>query len=440
MDLKAWATGGFTRFESVWNFKDFWKRSNTFHAFLCFVDAAEQNWPGDPGVENMSSLRNDMIDTNSSYFDGAINNPSGVWVDDYGWCGISCLEARDYLRRVGDETRANDYLTRAERCWDRMLQTGYDSTDQAKPVPHGCGNVSPERKKNPQDYGTKNTVTNTNLLLLSLRLYNAVKGTDPKAAEKYLSMAYAQYQWFSTWFTITYQSEDDGPYLRAYPLPQGGLIHERPMAQPDYVNEFYPTWERGWVWTGDQGLMLAGLSELLLVRDDLSAWINANQVPGFDLAVFEKTVSSLLNIIAMGIQNFLFGTFINNTDDVLREAPFGSSFGSEYGMDYVGGRGVLLRYVSEKTVRQALGYRFHPSGIKATAEAVWESHDSEYQFDSLWNKSNDQAFNQWFVPYWGSGDSSITHWQIDSTSATAHGVLQAMGLDALTAAMRLNLV
>ena len=91
-----------------------------------------------------------MIDTNSSFSDEYIGGQS-AWVDDYGWCGISCLAALDYLRRVGDENRANDYLARAERCWGEMRQTGYDASDRARPVPHGCGNVSPARKTNPQD-------------------------------------------------------------------------------------------------------------------------------------------------------------------------------------------------------------------------------------------------------------------------------------------------
>ncbi|HEX8397458.1 MAG TPA: hypothetical protein VF644_08530 [Pyrinomonadaceae bacterium] len=427
---KTWVIGGFERFKSVWNFDDFWKRSNTFHAFLCFVNAAEQRFPGDPEVEKMSLLRNEMINTNSTFFDGVIGG-EGVWSDDYGWCGISCLEARDYLLRVGDRTRANDYLARAERCWEQMRQTGYDATDSARPVPHGCGNVSPERKKT-QGYGTKNTVTNTNLMVLSLRLYNAVKGTNPGAAANYLSMAYAQYKWFSTWFLNNYQSEDDGYYLRILPGPYG-LIHERPMAKPDYDNQTYPTWKKGWVWTGDQGLMLAALSELLLVRDDLSALQQTNQMPGFDPAAFESSVRDLLVMLSVGVSIYLFG----NMDKVLREAPFRCSFGSEYGTDYVGGRGVLLRYVSEKTVQQALGNMFS-SRIAATAQAVWNSRDAENQFDSLWNKSNDQAFNQEFVRNWGSGDSTITDWEIDPTSPVAQGVLQANGLDALTAAMRVN--
>ncbi|HWW76730.1 MAG TPA: hypothetical protein VNZ44_15135 [Pyrinomonadaceae bacterium] len=434
MDLKTWATGGFEGFKGVWDFEDFWKRSNTFHAFLCFVDAAEQNWPGDPEVGDMSSLRNDMIDGNSSFFDKYIGGPS-VWCDDYGWCGISCLAAYDYLRWVGDDDRAGVYLARAERCWEQMLQVGYDATDQARPVPHGCGNISPDRKKTPQDYGTKNTVTNTNLLLLSLRLYNAVRGTDPTRAARYLSMAHAQYQWFSTWFLDEYQSEDDGHYLRRMPGPMF-LIHERPMAKPDYLKKDFPTWQPGWVWTGDQGLLLAGMVELLLVGDDLLAWTSANQVPGFDPAKFENSIGDVITSLVAGMSSLFVAP-----DKVLREPPFSSSFGIEYGLDYVGGRGVLLRYVSEKSVQRALGGRFNPSGIAATAEAVWNSCESENQFDSLWNKANDSVFNKNFVDWWGSGDIGITEWELgsDLKSKKVRGVVQATGLDALTAAMRYNL-
>ncbi|HEX7313734.1 MAG TPA: glycoside hydrolase family 76 protein [Pyrinomonadaceae bacterium] len=433
MELKTWATGGFERFECVWKFDDFWKRSNTFHAFLCFVDAAERNWPGDPEVENMSSLRKKMIDTNSTYFDGIIGG-EWVWSDDYGWCGISCLAAYDYLRRVGDEDRASDYLARAERCWEQMREVGYDATDKARPVPHGCGNISPQRKITEGGYGTKNTVTNTNLLVLSLRLYNAVKGTDPTRAARYLSMAYAQYQWFSTWFLDKYQSEDDGYYLRLLPGPNA-LIHERPVAKPDYLNKDFPTWEPGWVWTGDQGLLMAGLAELLPVRDDLLAWTSQNQVPDFDPGEFENSIRDVLLALTEGIM-ILF-----SPDNVLREPPFSSSFGSAYGLDYVGGRGVLLRYVSEKSVQQVWGRRFHPPSIAATAEAVWNSRDSENQFGALWNKANDGAFNKMFVNWWGSGDSNAIVWDfgINPPLDKVHGVLQGLGLDALTAAMRYNL-
>jgi hypothetical protein len=415
MDIKTWAIEGSNRFRDVWEFNDFWKRSNTFHAFLCFVDAAEQRWGNDPAIQPMKDLRAKMIKDNDSYFNKFIGG-TGVWADDYGWCGISCLAARDYLHSIGDEPGATRYLNRAEQCWEQMRTTGYDSSNDATPVPHGCGNVSPERKP-AQGYGTKNTVTNANLLLLSLRLYAATKSTS------YLSMAYAQYKWFDTWFALNYNSLDAGPYMRVVSLgPIYGLIHERPMAKNSYTQTDYPIWNKGWVWTGDQGLMIIALAELFLMRDDFS------QFPGFD----SERVCVVCKEIAVGVEKLLFGA-----DKVLREAPFHASFDSYYAPDYVGGRGVLLRYASEKAVREVWHAPFDLEGIRATAAAVWNSRDlNNNQFASLWNEDGDGAFNKNFVEAWGTGDPSIGSWVLNPSDY--FGVLQATGLDALTAAMRLG--
>jgi hypothetical protein len=425
MDLKAWAAAGFERFQQVWKFDDFWKRSNTFHAFLRFVDAAERKWgPNDPEVKKMSSLRDTMITTNSGFFDGQIGG-GGVWADDYGWCGISCLAARDYLRRIGDQNRAADYLNRAAKCWLTMRDLGYDFSNDAEPVRHGCSNISQDDKKKGIK-SAKNTVTNANLLVLSLRLYDAFKNTDKVAAAPYLEMTYVQYLWFNAWFQNNYVSLDDGYYLRGFPGPYG-LIHERPMAKPSYTVDSRPPWERGWTWTGDQGLMLAALAEIYLIRDDLRARFSIDPVK------FANDVNNAFVTIATGVRVLLF----RSPDKVLREAPFHSSFDYHNGADYVGGRGVLLRYLSEQSVQKMAGGPFFPQGIGATAQAVWNSSDSQHQFAALWNKENDLAFNQEFVKVWGSGDSSIGDWALDS-SETVHGVLQAAGLDALAAAILLD--
>ncbi|HET7065730.1 MAG TPA: hypothetical protein VFI49_15775, partial [Rudaea sp.] len=413
------AIAGAARFSSVWEFDDFWKRSNTFHGFLRFVDAVEQKWgkSGDD-LKPMRDLRSEMIGKNGPYFDRAIGG-DGVWADDYGWCGISCLAAQDYLRSIGDDSAADMYLDRAERCWQWMTQTGYDGTDAATPVKHGCGNTSPERRKASGTYGTRNTVTNVNLLLLSLRLYAATKKSD------YLSMAWSQYQWFSAWMTIEYKSLDDGRYVRQIGLgPTYALIHERPMAEDTYVETSDPGWERGWLWSGDQGLLMAAMAEVVLMQNDF------RQFPGFDPAFARDKC----NYIAAGIEHYLFGK-----DAVLREAPFRAAFNPpppnvNYANDYVGGRGVLLRYASEASVRQARKTTFNLDGVRKTAAAVWDSRVSPNQFTPLWNSAGDAAFNAGFVAAWGTGVSTALTWKIDA--AQLAGVLQANGLDAITAAIR----
>jgi hypothetical protein len=162
--------------------------------------------------------------------------------------------------------------------------------------------------------------------------------------------------------------------------------------------------------------MMMALAELFLMRD------NFRQFPDFN----SEWVSATCQWLAIGVVNLLFGQ-----DKVLREAPFDSSFQDDPG-DYVGGRGVLLRYASEKAVEQALGGQFYPDAMRATAAAVWNSCDTKTnQFASLWNEAGDRAFNQSFVAAWGSGNPTVSPW-----GSAYDGVLQANGLDALTAAIR----
>src|SRR2546421_11556914 len=222
-DIHTWTTDGFGRFTSVWQFDDFWTRANTFEACLRLVMAARTKWPGDPEVAAMETfLRQTMIPANQAYFDSYLSR--GMWADDYGWCGIASLTARDYLLSVGDAGSAAAYLAIAEDCWKKMVTEGYDPSDTARPVPHGCGNGSGT------DPGTKNTVTNANLFVLSLRLYDALKPSGGEIANKYLDMTFRQYVWFRSWF------ESDYGYLRFVP---GGsaLVQERPIAPPDDENK-----------------------------------------------------------------------------------------------------------------------------------------------------------------------------------------------------------
>jgi hypothetical protein len=417
-DIYTWATDGFGRFTSVWKFDDFWTRSNTFEAALRFVIAARAKWPGDPGVASMETfLRQTMVPENEGYFTSYL--PRGMWADDYGWCGIASLTARDYLLSVGDDRSAAAYLEIAEECWQTMYTSGYDSTDTARPVPHGCGNGTPT------DPGTKNTVTNVNLFILSLRLYEVFRPIDEQAANRYLDMCYRQYVWFSSWFESRYE------YLKTV-ATRSGLVQERPIASPDYEKKDRPQWEPGWVWTADQGLVLAALAEILEIKDALAEWIRANGIDSsFDPNAFQNDVTTWIVTIVTGARSLFFFP----ADNVLREPPFSSSFEDD-AKDYVCGRGVLLRYLSEDAVRPYLGSQFS-IGIAATAKAVWNSCDTSKQFGASWNPVNDAAFNKQFAAAWGLGDTYVTWPYGPNPDPPVNGILQAAGLDVLGAAIPL---
>lgn len=414
LPLYDWSVAGFKRFTGTWQFDDFWTRGNTFDACLRFVMAVQARWPNDPATRQMEAfLSSTMIPANVAYLSDRVDSPA-YWADDFGWWGIACLSARDYLQQVGESDKSDTLLELAKRCWNEMLSRGYDSSDAAKPVPHGCSN-SPGGSP-----GTKNTVTNANLFLLSLRLYAALR-SNKILAEPYLQTAYDQFLWFSSWF------ESDYGYLRLV-QDKVGLVQERPIAPPDYERKSDPTWEEGWVWTGDQGLMAGALAGILSIKDDLIAWAQANKVPNFDPAAFEKNTQAWLATIIGGVKGLLFGAGFQPSDYVLREAPFDSSFVDDP-KDYVCGRGVLLRYLSELDVGG--GFR---TGIEATAQALWNSRDGENQFGAEWNGRNDADFNRQFKSAWGKGDDTGT-WQL-AGSAKTNGIVQAIGLDVLGAAIK----
>lgn len=407
-----WSVAGFKRFAAVWEFDDFWTRGNSFHACLRFVTAAQARWPNEQPVQQMDRfLTGTMIPMNTQYLCDRLDSRA-FWADDFGWWGIACLSARDYLQRSGETAGDDKLLSLAKCCWKQMVSRGYDSSDDAKPVPHGCSN-SPGGPP-----GTKNTVTNANLFVLSLRLYKAMR-SDKAAADPYLRMAYDQFLWFSRWF------ESDYDYLRVTKV--GALVQERPIASPSYEKKTDPTWEEGWVWTGDQGLMIAGLADILSIKADLVAWAQSHHIPNFDPAAFESKVRAWLATIIEGIKGLLFGVTFPSSDFILREAPFRSSFVDDP-KDYVCGRGVLLRYLSE------MGDDGFQVGIGKTAQALWNSRYPDNQFGAQWSGANDAGFNRQFAEAWGNGDVGVV-WDLDKSEVT-NGVLQATGLDVLGAAIK----
>lgn len=413
----------FNRYCQVYNFDDFWTRGNTFDALRHVYKSAETKWKGDPNVAKMNTLLRTLALDNINYLNSKINN-SGIWADDFGWWGIAALSAVDYFKGQGDRQNASIYLKLARLCWDKM-QRGYDKNPNIKPVPFGCANSDGTNK------GTKNTVTNATLFVLSLRLFQAVK-PDP-AASAYLQMAYRQYTWFNGWFNLP-----GNDYFKIFePPPVKGLVRERPIAPPDYEQQYLqPTWEEGWVWTGDQGLLLGGLIELL---DIVASSDNTPEVPEVretlpetGAGIIAADLKQQINYIADGIYGFLIGA-----DNVLREAPFNSSFGYQYGKDYVCGRGVLLRYLSE---HYDYFNDYFDDAVKATAEAVWNSGNTggtnpDYQFAADWTPGNNQSFNENFTTKWGFGDA-VTQWQLGTPDNKINAILQAAGLDAIGAAIR----
>ncbi|HEK20776.1 MAG TPA: hypothetical protein ENO28_10030 [Bacteroidetes bacterium] len=420
--VKKQCIAAFKRFEQVWNFNDFWKRGNTFDACLVFADALHKKWPADKDVIAVLKSIDSMLEENYRYFKSF--DAGKMWADDFGWWGLMAINARKHLLRSGNEVLADKYTKLSiELCWQQEKEHAYDFSDTAKPVPHGCRNGDADG----QDKGVKNTVTNVLFFLLSCRIYRLLSTEKQTGNEQYLEMAYHQWLWFDSWFKLTGYD-----YLQQLGN-DAVLVMERPTAffdGSDYKNTTHPTWEKGWLWTGDQGMLMAALTELLNIKNDIAAWIMRNHADtGFNSAVFENSINHYIKSLAKGVNLGLIG----NTDNIIREAPFKANFGPEFGNDYLAGRGILMRYMGQLG-NKAGGVNFKKC-ITATAAAIWHTRDvvtNQFSPEFTSNES-DELYAQQYRKLTGLGDPAMK-WQIQAMNEQQKfGVCQSIGLDAFGA-------
>lgn len=424
--LKIRSIAAFKRFAEVWDFNDFWKRGNTFDACLTFVDALGTQWPNDPDVKQIQQEVTGMLEENLLFFHKF--DPGDLWADDFGWWGLMALNARKHLLKMGkSELAAKYYKLSTELCWEYKKNTAYDHSNDSQPVPHGCRNGD----ANGISLGVKNTVTNVLLFLLSSRIYRLTLSENIGENEKFLEMAYKQWLWFENWFNL---KEYD--YLKEI-SPKAALVQERPMAffeGSGYQEKIHPPWAEGWVWTGDQGMLIGALSDMLAVKDELAAWIKNNNIDsGFSTIVFQEKVEQLIQRIGHGVKMAL----TSNIDKIIREAPCLSSFGPNHGNDYLAGRGILMRYLGASKEKALIGVDLSEN-IIATVDAIWETRNkSNNQFQpEFTSKENDEQYIAQFKALWGLADN-VYKWDIAKMKEqNKFGVCQSIGLDALGAAIK----
>jgi len=427
-DLKQQSIKAFKRFEEVWDFKDFWKRGNTFDACLVFVGALQQRWPDDPQVEAIQKKVGQMLEENLAFFN--TYDPGELWADDFGWWGLMALNARKHLQKIGNRDLADKYLKLStDLCWEYKKKTAYDYTDTAKPVPHGCRNGD----ANGSNLGVKNTVTNVLLFLLSTRIYRLSLKENIGDNDKYLDMAYRQWLWFDEWFKL-----DEYQYLKEL-TSSGALVQERPMAffeGSSYQEKIHPPWAEGWVWTGDQGMLVAALTDMLSIKNELASYFTRSNInPQFDIKAYEIKLTGLIKQLGKGVKDALVG----NVDGIIREAPCLSSFGSEHGGDYLAGRGIMMRYLGNEEERALIDVDL-TDNIKKTVNAIWVTRDiSNNQFQPEFTSlENDSIYVEQFRALWGLADD-VHKWDLERMiEQHRNGVCQAVGLDVLGAVLRLN--
>jgi len=424
--LKQKALLAFKRFEEVWDFFDFWKRGNTFDACLVFASAVQQRWPDDPEVIGMNTKIVKMLEQNLDFFHSV--DVGSMWADDFGWWGLQALNARKFLLDQGETGLADKFWHLSDDlCWQYKKNTAYDHSPDALPVAHGCRNGD----ANGSSPGVKNTVTNVLLFLLSSRIYRLARSENREDTDKYLEMAWAQWLWFTQWFEL-----EEYEYLK--PLStKGALVQERPMAEFEgsgYTDKIHPPWAEGWVWTGDQGMLVAAINDMIAVKDDLAEFLAMHEPgTGFDADAFEKKASGIIRSVGAGVEQAL----IADVDGIIREAPCLSSFGPEHGRDYVAGRGIMMRYLGSEEERSRLGVNLDQA-VLATVQAIWDTRDkANNQFQPEYtSRQNDEAYVEQFRRLWGLADQ-VHKWDLETMhEKNRDAVCQAVGLDMLGAAIK----
>lgn len=426
-ELQEQAFLAFERFREVWNFNDFWKRGNTFDACLIFVQAVQKRWPNHPRVAEMNADVREMLEQNLAFFKSV--NVEDMWADDFGWWGLMGLNARKFLLEIGETELADQYWELAnDLCWEYKKNTAYDYSNEALPVPHGCRNGDAAGNS----LGVKNTVTNVLLFLLSSRIYRLAKAEQRQDTDKYLDMAYRQWIWFSQWFKL-----EEYQYLKNLSTEEGALVQERPMAEfegSDYTDKIHPPWAKGWVWSGDQGMLVAALTDMIAVKNDLELFMKKNNPDTtFKADEFENQALGIIQQIGSGVKNAL----VANVDGIIREAPCLSSFGPVHGRDYVAGRGIMMRYLGNTEVKAHLGVNLDIE-LEQTIDAIWETRDgNNNQFQpEFTSEENDKLYVQQFRKLWGLADD-VHKWNLDKMKEkNKHGVCQAIGLDMIGGAIK----
>jgi hypothetical protein len=420
-DIKKQCFAAFKRFEEVWDFNDFWKRGNTFDACLTFADALHKKWPADAELISILKRIDGMLEENYKYFKSF--DAAKMWADDFGWWGLMAINARKHLLRSGNTALADQYTELSiDLCWRQERDHAYDFTDTAQPVPHGCRNGDASG----QNKGVKNTVTNVLFFLLSCRIYRLASADKPANNEKYIEMAYQQWIWFDSWFKLNKYN-----YLQRL-SDYAALVKERPTAffkGSDYKDISHPTWEDGWLWTGDQGMLMAALTEILAIKNNIAQWVIKSKVDtNFKAGEFEDKLNHYLHLISNGITLGLTG----DGDGIIREAPFNASFGPDFGNDYLAGRGILMRYIGQLGNKVTnVNFNRH---IKATAAAIWNNRDTNNQFSPEFTDiENDKLYVKKYRKLTGKGDE-VFKWQIQAMEEKQKfGVCQSIGLDAFGA-------
>jgi hypothetical protein len=286
----------------------FWHAGNTLDTYVNYLVAANKK------DEEL------IVSLSQSLFYGAKGTPTNPiwWRDDYGWWGISFLNAAD-PKNAQTLGLSDDLVARckggADDCWQIM------NADWVANGHHGVRNAPVG--------GEANTITNVLFLVLCLRRYESSGKTDTDA----LATAGAVFDWF--YYAPPPTGHPDASGL----LTKLGLIRVSPSAYND---------DRAW--TGDQGWFWRACIDLYRLDS------NGDR---------QNRIKSLLKGLADAVIDNVF------VDGIVQELPHFAN----YDLNYATGIGVFIRQFA--IVTKSLGdnptIQKYTALIKQSAQGAWDN-------------------------------------------------------------------
>ncbi len=426
-DIKFFSIKAFFRYADVCDFKDFWKRANTCDACLVLLEPFLEQKFCDKEVEGMFVTIQKILEKNLFFYNES--DLKKMWIDDFGWWGLMGLNAFKLMEKIGNYELSQKYLNLSKDCFKRMIDFGVDINKNDKPVPFGCRNTTQIEP----NCGVKNTVVNALLMLLSTKLYRLHVERDFNGSDDYLKMAYEQWIFFSKWFE---HKDDKYMYFKSFiGDDSAALVGERPLDFSDgssYRETGHPDWSPGWVWSGDNGLLIGAFGDLISYKDNLAKYAFQYQPKWrFNARDFEAKITNFTKKLIQGVHKGMIGN-----DGIFHELACVASYNLN-GNDYLAGRGILLRYMDLEVVKKLTGIDFKDNILK-TVFALWSTRDesnNQFREDFTPTQANLDFANQCGALL-GISDRA-TCWILSHEKQNeVEAITQALGIDFLAAAAK----
>lgn len=312
----------------------------------------------------------------------------GDWYDDFGWWGIAGLKASSTNLFGGSNVVFRSY---ALDCWSKMDSNapyGWERADQVKfndfkPLfDGGVWNHVVDGGCNPSDVnslcGRQNTVTNGLYWVLTARLYldKVVSKIDPLKTRTYLADATLEHQFLEQWFDLTDPDKSLIYHYQADP-EKGAVVRER--VSTFHSGKMDAGYRPDLAWAGDQGLILGGLVDRMLIVGKTSP-------------EYERLLATARKLLA-GTKDYLADKETDKRGILLPWRPDPAP-GGDNG-DYWTGIAVYMRYLlsafQNEDLKEDIQQKDYQDFIRANAEYVVEHPNRSQSNDTVVNLTNDLA-------------------------------------------------